>query len=394
MKKMINKNVKRSVIPIASILIIVISFLFYNEFTTPRYLETKVKTFTYGSNGNISYKVFLKPNILYTSPSLDEGGIYLTEFVDSVLADFKYDFTSERATDIKGEYEIIAVVEGYQEAKKDYIEDKEIAADNSEQKEASAKVIWGKEYKLIPETQIDVNDKAFSIVKNISLNYAEYNSFASKVIELSKLNIATRLSVIMNVNLQANTDKGLIEDKVSQSIIIPLGTSSFNIIKNEALEKPGAIEEVRKVQLPMNRMLLIAYGAAAGVSIIILAFLIFFTKTKPGISEHTKILNNIFKKYGNRLVALNSSSTCESDLCRMVRSIEDLVRIAEEIQKPVLYSYQPDSNFISRFFVYDDIWMYVFDIREYIRANKEEKTGTKPSGTSMHHPAGDSDVKA
>jgi hypothetical protein len=372
MKTGINRNLKRVVIPLASVLIIVLPFLFYFELTTPNFKNVKNKAFTWSSKGNINYEVLLKPNILNTAPSQEEGGVYITEFSDIIQAVFSYEFNGDKQADIKADYNIVAVIEGYQNGQNEAGDNAKVV-ESGDKTESAVKAVWKKEYNLLPESSLELTDKAVSITKNVSLKYSDYNDFAQKVIEASKLSLQTRLIVTMNINLHADTGKGLIEDKASQSIVIPLGSNSFSITKNELPEKPGAIEEVKKVLLPVNTLLLISYGAGAGLLVILLVFIIFFTATKPRKSDYLKALDKIFKKYGNRLAALSNAKS--DDYCNyiMVRSIDDLIRISDEIQKPVLYRYDSEYSSISWFFVYDNERMYLFDLWEYIsKINKDQ----------------------
>jgi hypothetical protein len=87
------------------------------------------------------------------------------------------------------------------------------------------------------------------------------------------------------------------------------------------------------------------------------------------------MLNRIFKVYGNRLVALTGPVKGDPGQCRVVRSMDDLIRIADEVQKPVLYVYDPDSSSISKFLVYDENWLYLFDLWEYVENLRKEKDG-------------------
>ena len=376
MKKSIHKNIRTAVIPIAGILIAVLALLFYKELTVPKYMEVKVKTYSYSSKGGIGYKVMLKPNLLYSASSLEEGGTYIAEFVDSVHASFKYDFEGSGQADLKGSYIIGAVLEGYQEKQDEYIGGTSAVEEGNKTDKTESKAIWKKEYQLAPETKFDLTDNRMSISRDISINYSEYNRFAQQVLDAAKVNTPVRLVVSMNLMLQADTGRGEIEDTAVQSMVIPMGASLFNITKSEMSEKPGAVEKTQKVKLPVNRSFLVLYGAAAGILVIGLLYIIFFTAVKPDISLQQKELNKIFKKYGSRLAALTCPVIAEPGSSRTVKSMDDLVRIAEEIQKPVLYGYDSDTNCISRFFTIDGSWMYLYDLKEFAG---DEETEIRPA---------------
>lgn len=371
MKRAINKNLRRTIIIGCIILIAALSGLFAVELTVPKYLEAKTELYKYSTKGSINYKVVLKPNILYSEKELDQGATYITAFTDSVRASFQYDFSGGKPSQLKGSYEILAVVEGMEDTEKNYVTSTQEAGD----KVTEEKAIWRKEYVLVPSTALEKSGKNLSITREVSLSYPDYNGFAQKVIDISKVSTPTRLVVTMNAKVKAETEYGPVEENVTQFLTIPLGKNSFTITKNESAEKPGAIEQIKKVQLPVNKLLLIIYGAAAAVCIAGLLLIVFLTKSNPPESEQKKILSRIFKVYGNRLVALTGPVKGDPEQCRVVRTMEDLIRIADEVQKPVLYVYDPDSSSISKFLVYDENWLYLFDLWEYIENSQKEKDG-------------------
>ena len=100
-------------------------------------------------------------------------------------------------------------------------------------------------------------------------------------------------------------------------------------------------------------------------------FILLFTKTKE-MDEHHKTLVKIFKKYGNRMVALNDKPTEPYDHTYEVFSIEDLVRISDEIGKPIVYRYSEDKNEIQRFYVLNGTEMYYWAVKDTDSPNKEK----------------------
>ena len=105
---------------------------------------------------------------------------------------------------------------------------------------------FGKNFILVPETSFQNNTNEFSIREDIPINLASYSNFADKIIETSKVNSQLKLTVLMDVNLQANTSQGVVEERVSPSIIIPLNTNYFEITKLIPDDKVAAIEETRQ----------------------------------------------------------------------------------------------------------------------------------------------------
>lgn len=72
-------------------------------------------------------------------------------------------------------------------------------------------------------------------------------------------------------------------------------------------------------------------------------------------------------------MALKSSLDTSNGI--VVRSIEDLVRLADELNRPILYKYSEDSKEIDRFFVTFNDELYVFELDDSIKG--ESHAGNK-----------------
>lgn len=369
MQVKINKRIKLGLIIITTIFIILSIFLLNKTVKHPGVKEEKVSLYTYNQTANVNYKVFLKPNPLYSEETLDERKIYITKFVNYIDTSLKYQFSGDRKVDVKGDYNITATVEGYVGEGETY------------------KIIWKKEYLLLPKKEYSFNDKKASINENIKLNIDEYNNFVKKIIEETGININVKLVVAMNVNQKVNTDKGLIEETISPVVEIPLNKDYFEIAGNLSQEKPGTIEETKQVQLPVDENKVIMYKIILGILFILLIFMIFFTKAKPMLNPHEKMIKRIFKKHGDRLVALNNVIENTHEKHSEVKSIDDLVRIADEIEKPIMYKHSLDYKEISKFYVYDDKQIYIFDLAKIIidkNLDNSKKDKSKNNGNKLN----------
>lgn len=348
MKLKINKRLKIALISILVILIGTSSFLLYMEIKHPGFEEQKISVYSYNNKSTVNYKIFLKPNILYDTNPLDEGKIYITEFIDYIKATFNYEFSGEREADIEGTYDIITKAEGF------IIEKEEI------------KIIWEKDFVIIPQKSFSITDKTKSIKEEIEVRLDEYNTFVKEIIETSKINCQTRLYIIMNINVKGNTDKGSIEETISPNMVMSLNTNMFQISGNTNIDKSGAIEETKQVQIPVDKRQFVFYCIILGILILALILLVFFTKGVLVKDPLEKKIKGIFKKHGDRLVALNSELAITCDCINKVKSIDDLVRIADEVGKPIMYKYSKDYKEINKFYVTNEDELYILDLYEVL----------------------------
>jgi preprotein translocase subunit SecE len=349
MKLVIDKKLRLIALSGSTLFIILVSFLLFNSFKNSGFKEEKSSLYNYKSNEGVDYKVLLKPNALYSDgTTLGQGSIIFSEFIDNVKTNFTYQFEGERAADIKGDYEIIALVEG-------------LIGNDKEQK-----IIWQKTFPILQKETFETKNKIVSIEKEVVVNLEEYKSFAQSVIASTRVDPQTRISVVMNINLKAVTDKGVIDQKASPSITMPLNSSYFEIAKNQAQEKSEAIEEVKKVQLPVNKKMVIAYSIVLGILVLVLIYIIFFITGVVNINLQEKELKNIFKNHRDRMVALSDNIAFTSERYYSVWSIEDLIKISDELGRPIMYKFSRNINNIKQFYVCDDKFIYTFDVGERI----------------------------
>lgn len=348
MKMKITKTLKVILLMTNIILITGVATYLYLYYATPHFIDESIVKYKYTQKGEVNYQVFLKPNNLYSEGSMEEGKIYLTQIIDYIKINFSYIFEGNVPASIKGNYEIIAVIEGY-------TKDNEIT-----------KTIWKKVFPVIKKTYIEANKENISIDKTAIIKLAEYEEYARSIMQAIKVNSSARLSVQMNVDLTADIDEVFTQEKMSPSIEMPLNVSYFTISKLNNEEKPGIIEETRQVEVPADMKKIILCGMIIGILIVSLLFIIIFTIEPTEEHIYIKKFTKIFKNHGNRLVALKSKIDVPDKPCCNVRSIDDLVKIADELGRPVLYVYSPNYMEIDRFYVSGDTWIYILDIKDYI----------------------------
>jgi hypothetical protein len=354
MKIKFNKDIRKILISANIIIILIFSYLIYNEAFNADFEEQKNTVYTYSNKGSINYSVYLKPNKLYNEKVLEEGRLYITEFVDYIDTNLKYEFTGEKSDNIKADYSITAKVQGYATESDKIIN------------------IWEKDFPILTNKTINSYENKILIDERVKVNLTDYNSFVKEIKDASKINCQTNLILSMNINLSGNTEKGEVEDSIITSLEIPLDVAMFEITGNNIVDKPGVIEETVHVHIPVNKVLVIIYGIILIALIISLITLLFFTQTAPEKDPLEKELNKIFKKHGDRLVALNSDMSVKNSI--EVKSIEDLVKISDETGKPILYKYSEAYKEINKFYVSGNEEIFLLDLTFLDNPKQVDKT--------------------
>jgi len=359
MRLSINKNLRIGLIVLLVIIIGGASFLLYREVKHPGFQEQSVPVYSYNNKATVDYRVYFKPNDLYEAGYMDEEQIYLTELVDHIKANFNYEFTADKAASLEGTYNIIAKVQGYITDRDDKITK-----------------IWEKDFVLVPSKKFTINSETVSLKESVNIPLGEYNAFAAKILSDSKSSCETSLNVLMNIKLKGDTGVGELEENITPSLIVPLNTPTIEITGNREIDQPGAIEETTQVQLPIDRKMVVIYGIIIGISALGIGFFVFFTEADASLDPFKKELRKLFKKHGDRFVALNSEIETADGNITSVKSMDDLVRVADELMKPILYRYSSDYRDINRFYVVDGDNIYMLDLYDTFSEEGKGKTYT------------------
>lgn len=347
MKAKLNRILRLVLILTVILLAAGLAFLIYREKTKHAVREQKVSVYSYSQKAGVGYQAVLRPNPLSAQAADFPADTFISEYLDSLLTRFDYQFSGERNADISGSYEVSALMEGYNSL------------------EGKSQTIWQKQFVLVPKTGFNTTGKKFSVQKPVLIKYRDYNAYAKAVIKSSMVTSLVRLTVTMNLNLTAHTDKGLITEKAAPVLSIPLNTPYFTIIKSRTAEKLDFLQTTQKLRVPVNQRLLIIYGSLIGILAVSLLYLIFFTVGIDGCQDPAfKSVQKIFRQHGDRLVALQCAGELSEAKLFKVWSIDDLVRVADEIEKPIMYQYSPEISEITRFYIIEGDCVYLLDLQE------------------------------
>lgn len=327
-----------------SVLLVSISIFLYYIMKSERFVEEKISLYSYNQKGTINYTVSLSPNELYAQSSIPEGNVYISDYVDYINTTFRYNFKGEAPAEIKGTYEVIAVVQG--------------ALVN----EKGSKVVWKREFPLKNKTNFDTKEDKLSIEEVVPIKLKTYKALAEQANKSTNINFETKLNVLFNISLESKTEKGTFKEQLFPSMEIPLNGNYFEIKGNLAQEKNGAIEEVKKVQVPRNKKVILLISSIILLCSLALIFIMIFTCALAEESPLNKKFKHILKTYGDRMVAIDSEVILSFEIMIKVLTMEDLVRVADDICKPILYINIKSPIEIYKFYVLDNDKGYLFQL--------------------------------
>lgn len=332
---------------LSSIMIILIIILFslqFNESKNYKTVNTESKLYSYTFFSDIKYEVKLLDNDIFDSMTLPQGGFYISSFTDDIKINFISRMTGDEKAKITGKYNITALLKG----------------NISEQNEI--KTLWSKAYIFKKDINFSNMSAEKQIIENITLDYDKYYNLSKEINEITKVLTSNIIEIMMNIEYNIETSHGTIKETLNPTISIPLSTNYFSAASSNLNDKTGSIKKTDVITEEPNFTLIILYRVLIGI-IIIIAALLFFMTAKP--SEHDIYINKIkriFRSYNNLLIGINRFESLECDNVYYVKSMEDLIKISDEIEKPIFYNNSSNIGDINEFYIINDNTSYIYSV--------------------------------
>ncbi|MFA9399086.1 MAG: DUF5305 family protein [Clostridiaceae bacterium] len=341
----INKYLRIGILASITVLFLTMLVVLIITIKDHKYVEKTYPVYSYENSAKINYNVAMLSNNIYKQAIIGEDETYLTNYVDKINTSLNYDFSGDDVADVAGTYSVSANIQG------------------SLGSESSLKDIWNKEYTLKDKTDFNFKDSKGTIKFDLPIDFRTLNQAAVDINNESKLAFTSILRITYNVDIEGVTDKGNIKEKLSPYIEIPLNSSYFEIQGNKTAMNEGAIEEETSTLTPLKLKKILFLCFAIFILMAALAFVMIKTKVKITDDFIKKEMKKIFKLHGNRIVTLLEKESFTYETKIKVATMDDLVRVCDELEKPILhYKFQGKEN--NKFFVLENEMIYIYELKK------------------------------
>ena len=332
-------------ISLTTLLLFISTVLLYRSYNPS--VRNKNLLVSYNSEDSISYKVKTNDNQFYLDDQLDMDKEYISSIIDKINFNVSYKFESSKTLNYEYNYSIIAtLISNYN-------------VDNSN------KEIWKKEFIIVPETNMLVEEDNFiEINKDFEIEYQTFNDIMKAFKNEFSLDVDAYLNIDFNINLKSDSleNNSIIENN-NINIQIPLlsNTTSIKYIKDGI--KNNSIWTTVKDMESTSIIVKIIYGLVAILSFILDSLLLMkvysITKKDRFYYESNKIL----KSYSDVLVKVNEMPGYLELKNINVSNFEDMIDVNDELHLPILYF--EEENRIT-FFIMSDSHYYVYKLKRNI----------------------------
>lgn len=310
---------------------------------------TKKKMYSYTYKGDMSYKVYLKPNNFFTMPYMDMNKQYISSIVDYIEVDTKYNFDSTEDLDFAYNYSIVATARGIYEG--------------TDGKKVD---VWSKAYPIGTAEQNKGTGKNFSFAKTVKVDYNYYNQVLTDFRNQFGLSIDARVDLTLKVNvtggLKGSNEQTLNEQK-EMSLQMPLMVQAFRI-KPDYINSGGDTIYSKVDPNTEPDMVLLISG-----SLLLLVSLVLFIKLVKSLlivtrkSEYILAVNKIMKEYADVIAETHNMPDLSKYDIVNIKNFNDMVDIEEELHSPIIY-FELEENSKCVFLILAEKTAYRFLLRE------------------------------
>lgn len=360
---MINKTNRAKLMLIFFMLLTLISLVFlYYLLLTPVEEISAHSSYTYDYQGIYDCIATLKPNMVYDNRAtleLNEGSYY-RKVIDHIDINFSYAFEGDMPANFTLKYSV-----------NEYIE----------------LANWKKQINELPEQIIETtgNNLSFTVENISTINPAVLQQLASRFAEDTGLFTGQySLNVTTEIYIEAETSAGTVQEFFTPKMRIESKSSASEgeIISISGLEhvKTGDIKETETIYhlwVAQQRNLLYAVSTTSLIGLVASSW--YFIKTRPPKPPKLpeKIVEDFIGPYEELIVEAAQGQIDKGQLKTTttiaVNTLEDLVKIADTLDKPIIHMHIPPETHI--FSIIDGLTKYEFTTT--VTMLKKSETVTK-----------------
>ncbi len=364
-KLKLSKQHKRFFITVIIILFLVDIGLIINEVMKEATTEVSQVASSFSNTPGVSYQVYLKANTLYSNGVQPEDQGFFSALIDHISVAFDNKYQGVNGAEYKGDYTITGEIIGWESGTE------------------NPTPAWTKQFVISSKKTFRTTDDKLVLSQDANIDYAHFNTFVAQVGELTGYNTTYSMNVVMAVNYTIATEEGEATGSLHPTLTIPLGEKYFRIMKSGTEEMKNDITEIVEVPVPFDYAKIILFSTF-GLLCLILLILLIQTVELTLTDIQRKQVKKIMKAHGNRIVAIEKLLPYNClEVCN-VHSMNDMVKISDEIERPILYVYKKDLSEIEEFFIIEGekAFLFTISVNESKKPDSEKYMASSESGES------------
>ena len=301
----------------------------------------------YSESGSVDYRVGLKPNEFYEEEWLPSGQAYVAELIDTIEADLSYKMDVDVANVY---YEFVYDVTATLEIRDNY----------------SGKIIQSVEKTLVPKMKgTQSSNSALEINEKVTVDYDEYNLWASGMVD--SLNLDAKSTIILSMNVEVISSSEQLEsesqNRYTTSLNIPVDVNTVDVYMTSSV--PSGEGKVLKFRPAVDPE--IFKGSCIGLCsfdlLLVLLLIAFVILTRNHDINYTNRVRRVHSSYKAFIQRILNGFDTEGYQVLLVASFNEMLSIRDTIQSPILMSENTDQTRTQFFIPTNTKLLYLYEIK-------------------------------
>ena len=283
--------------------------------------------YQYTNKYNYDYKINLISNKYMTNEEIEDKNLaYVTDLIDNIELNLNYEYAADKKSEINSTYKKKKKMQAV------YVKNGE------EQK------IWEKEETLMPEKQINATSDTLKINEKLVLDLKDKNNLINSFKQQLGMAIDAKYTVSLKITTSTNVEEKEITNKFTPILNIDLAEKTTKIIGENNTQNTEYVSKQYKISEDSNSIIIIFDLV---IIIAASALLRYALKTKVANTvrnEYKLELNRILRICNDKIVRLSTRPNDEDTEVVFVKDFGEIVKVSEELFKPILYYSEKDKE--------------------------------------------------
>ena len=323
----IRKSTKYFLI-LLSIILLLFSFIdLTNNIQKNTNKTIKKEIYKYTDKFNYDYKINLIKNKYLTNTDVENKNLaYVTDLIDNIDLNLNYEYLGNKNSNLKYSYSVVGKMQAFYNK------------NGEEQK------IWDKEETLLNEKNGEVSGDKIKVNEHLILDLKDKNELLNDFKQQLGMTIDAKFTIFLKINVLTNVEDKEILDEFMPLLNVNLAekttkiTGENNTEKTEYISKEINIAEGQKVIFIVLDLLILIIALA------ILRYALRAAVINQLKNEFKYELNRILKICQDKIVEISTKPNDENREIVFVKDFGEIVKISEELFKPILYYKEKDSE--------------------------------------------------
>jgi len=339
-------RIKIGLMAVIGCFIIFLGIRIYGEVTANKVIKEEEPLYQYSCQPKVEYIVHIHENSIFEGTVQGEGIDYSKLLLDYIEVKFGTEFQGSKEAEVEFDYQISAQVTGYR-----------ILMD-------SKSTNWSKNFPLEKEKKMVTSDAYFNEETIIKFDLEDFEAFATEAGTVTGMQSSSEVVINMVGNINIKTENGNLSTPISAALTIPLQQDVFSISKGDIAPINDSITNFIEVPVPINHKNILLFSILIAIGLLGMLLILFATEAPNSYDILKAKAKKLIKNYGSHMIALLNKTEHDYLQTYELNSMEDLIKVADEIQRPIYYL-RDEIDIIQDYMLHvvdgDNLYTYRFD---------------------------------